>query len=157
MTPLACALPLALGAVLVAIAVVDLRSHRIPDALSFPLAAGGLAVASMVSRQPFFDHVIGMIGGYAILAFFGEVYFRRRGVEGLGLGDAKLFGAAGAWLGWTSLPSVLLIASVTGLAFAVLTQAWRTNSGRVAFGPHLALAFWLVWSFGIPWIAPKLH
>jgi leader peptidase (prepilin peptidase) / N-methyltransferase len=79
--------------------------------------------------------------GFVLLAVIGEVYFRRKGTEGLGLGDAKLFGAAGAWLGWQALPTVLLIGSVGGLVFALI----RGRTDRVAFGPWLALGLWVMW------------
>jgi len=129
-----------LALLLLTIAVIDLRTLRIPDVLSLPLMAGGLGVAWALPVLPVWHHVVGAVAGFGLLALIGEVYFRRRGVEGLGLGDAKLFGAAGAWLGWQALPAVLLVASVAGLAFAVLRR-----ERRVAFGPWLALGFWCVW------------
>jgi leader peptidase (prepilin peptidase) / N-methyltransferase len=130
-----------LGAVLLAIAVIDLRTFRIPDVLSLPLVLSGFVLAWLWPVMALHHHVIGAVAGYGMFALIGEVYFRRRGTEGLGLGDAKLFGAAGAWLGWQALPAVLLIASVSGLVFAVM----RGRDHRVAFGPWLALGFGLVW------------
>ena len=127
--------------VLGAIAIIDLRQFRIPDALSLPLALCGMLVAWLLPILPWQNHLIGAVAGFALFAVIGEVYFRHTGTEGLGLGDAKLFGAAGAWLGWQALPSVLLIAAVGGLVFALL----RGRHLRVAFGPWLALGLWLVW------------
>lgn len=88
--------------------------------------------------------------GYAALAALEEWYFRRKGREGLGLGDAKLFAVAGAWTGWMALPFILLAASCSGLLAAFATRA----SSRIAFGPHLALGFILVWFFGAPQLPP---
>ena len=82
-----------------------------------------------------------------VLAVIGEVYFRRNGTEGLGLGDAKLFSAAGAWLDWTSLPLVLLLAAGGGLLYVAVSGSLKKRAG-IAFGPWLALAFWLVWMHG---------
>lgn len=132
-----------LALVLLAITVTDMRHFRIPDALSLPLVAAGLALAA-VSQAWWPDHLIGAALGYGLLAGIGEVYFRRRGVEGLGLGDAKLFAAAGAWLGWQALPAVLLIAALGGIAQALVMH--RGQRDRVlAFGPWLALGFAAVW------------
>ena len=76
-----------------------------------------------------------------------DVYRRLRGREGMGLGDAKLLGAAGAWVGWQGLAGVLLIAAVTGLATAVVLR--RTSlSDALPFGPFLALGIWLTWLYG---------
>jgi leader peptidase (prepilin peptidase) / N-methyltransferase len=131
---------LVLTGVLGVIARVDLRTFRIPDGLSIPLILGGFIVGWLMPILPLRDHLIGAVVGFGLFAVIGEIYFRRWGAEGLGLGDAKLFGAAGAWLGWQALPSVLLIAALGGLGFALLRR-----DGRVAFGPWLALGFWLVW------------
>ncbi len=134
---------LAAGAVLTlalgAIALIDARTQRIPDRLSLPLIASGL-VWSALAEQPLLSHAIGAAAGYAALAGFGWLFFRLRSHEGLGLGDAKLFAAGGAWLGWQPLPLVLLVAALGGLGYA-LVSARR----RIAFGPWLAIAIWLVW------------
>ena len=134
------AVAVGLGLWLLAIAVIDLKTLRIPDVLSLPLVAMGLLVAGFSGVSVFAMHLIGAGLGFLVLAGFGEVFFRLRGREGLGLGDAKLFAAAGAWLGWQALPVVLLVAAVGGLVWAVL----RRQNGEVAFGPWLALGFWLV-------------
>lgn len=133
-----------LFAMLVAVAVVDLRTLRIPDWLSLPLIGGGLLWAASAGQEPWTDHLLGAAFGYASLASFGAVYFRLRGREGLGLGDAKLFSAAGAWLGWQALPLVLATASLAGLVFAIATSRSHPNA-RLAFGPWIALATWLYW------------
>jgi leader peptidase (prepilin peptidase)/N-methyltransferase len=70
---------------------------------------------------------------------------------GLGLGDAKLFAAAGAWLGPAGLPSVLVWACGAALiAVAIHSIRGQTLSrtSRIAFGPFLAFGFWIVWLFG---------
>ena len=87
---------------------------------------------------------MGAAVGYASLAGFGALYFRLRRREGLGLGDAKLFAAGGAWLGWQALPLVLAVSAVTGLIFALVTRR-RPPAAPVAFGPWLALGIWLGW------------
>jgi leader peptidase (prepilin peptidase) / N-methyltransferase len=132
----------ALTITLGAIAVIDHRTLRIPDVLSIPLIIGGLLISYGMSALPFRDHLIGAIVGFSVLWAIGEWFFRRFKTEGLGIGDAKLFAASGAWLGWQALPTVLLIATLCALAFTIATRA----SGRqIAFGPWLALALWIVW------------
>jgi len=121
------------------IAVIDLRSLRIPDSLSLSLVMAGLLFAGLDGYPAIANHLIGTGVGFLAMAGFGQAYFRLRGREGLGLGDAKLFAAAGAWLGWQGLPLVLLVASVGGLIWALITR----QKGELAFGPWLALGFWL--------------
>jgi leader peptidase (prepilin peptidase) / N-methyltransferase len=142
---------LGLGWALLTLAVIDWREFVLPDIITLPLIPSGLVVAWAIDPALLGGHALGALAGFAALALIGSVYRRVRGREGLGLGDAKLLAAAGAWLGWHGLPSVVLIAAVSALAVALATAlggsklAWTS---RIAFGPHLALAFWLVWLFG---------
>ena len=126
-------------AVLLLASIIDMREHRIPDVLTLPLIGAGIFVAAFEGLGPLQTHTIGAIAGFASLAIFGEVFFRIRGVEGLGLGDAKLFGAAGAWLGWQPLPQVLLLASVAGLVFALTRRGKIDRDDGIAFGPFICV------------------
>lgn len=141
-----------LFATLLAILVIDLRHRRIPDLLSLPLIAAGLGLALIrVSGVTATDSVIGAAAGYLIFAAIGSAFFRLRGVEGLGLGDAKLLAAAGAWLGWQMLPAVVLLAALGGLAQVAVRAALARGAPiapSLAFGPWLAAAFFLLWVWG---------
>ena len=121
---------------LAAISVIDLRTRRIPDALSLPLIIAGLSLAVILPQVYAADYFIGAIGAFALFAGMGESYFRLRGVDGLGLGDAKLFAAAGAWLGWQNLPMVLLIATTGGL-LQVLEWLAFGHLAKLVDGPAL--------------------
>lgn len=132
---------------LVLIARIDLRTHRIPDGLNLVLFAAGLGVTWALGLG-LIDHAIGAVAGYAALALLAFIYRRVRGWDGLGLGDAKLLGAGGAWIGWMGLPFALLIAASCGLAYV----AWLRVRGkalaltdRLAFGPFLAVGIATVW------------
>lgn len=142
---------LCLGGVLVSLAAIDLAVFRLPDGFTLPLLAGGLAVAALLPDKPIAGHLAGAAVGWGGLAMLAWVWRRWRGVDGIGLGDAKLLGAAGAWLGWSALPSVLLIAC--GAAFVwVGARAVRGGAAaareRIAFGAPLCLAIWTVWLEG---------
>jgi len=141
-------LPIALlfslaGWLLLTLAVLDGRHFWLPDALTLPLAALGLTLGDWVLPTPFWDRVTGAALGYGALFLIALTYRRLRGREGLGLGDAKLLGAIGAWLGWQGLPLVLLIASLSGLLWAIgLKLRGRLIDGetRLPFGTFLCLA-----------------
>jgi leader peptidase (prepilin peptidase)/N-methyltransferase len=152
-TPLGLVLALSfiLGWTLLTLAIVDARALRLPDPLTLPLLACGLAAALALPGAPFLDHLVGAVAGYGVLAVVGWVYWRLRGHEGLGLGDAKLLAAAGAWLGWRPLPSVLIIACLLALAWIAIRAAARGRGSlrrQVAFGAPLCLAIWIVWLYG---------
>ncbi|MBS0472770.1 MAG: prepilin peptidase [Proteobacteria bacterium] len=140
-----------LGWTLLTLSAIDARTGYLPDVLTLPLIAVGLVVAWLIDPAIVVEHLIGAAAGFAVFAVLGEVYRRLRGRDGLGLGDAKLLAAAGAWLGWRGLPTVVLLAALAGLAF-VLFRRMRgediTAADRLAFGPALALGIWLVWLYG---------
>jgi leader peptidase (prepilin peptidase) / N-methyltransferase len=141
----------ALGWTLLCLAVIDYRRFLLPDVLTLPLIPAGLAIAWLLDPALLPDHVLGALAGFAALALLGVAYRLLRDREGLGLGDAKLLAAAGAWLGWQALPGVVLIGALCALALTLARiAAGGTLSATtpIAFGSHLALAFWLVWLLG---------
>jgi leader peptidase (prepilin peptidase)/N-methyltransferase len=140
-----------LGWTLLCLAMIDHRHLLLPDILTLPLIPAGLAVACAIDPALLPAHVLGALAGFAAFALIGTVYRRLHGRHGLGLGDAKLLAAAGAWLGWQALPGVILIGALSALALALARAAVGsklTATTRIAFGSHLALAFWLAWLFG---------
>lgn len=141
---------LILAAFLAAIVWFDARSFRIPDWLSLPLIALGLGAAWLFRPEMIAWHLAGAAAGYLLIRGLGVLYLRMRGTDGIGLGDAKLLAAAGAWLGLAALPLVLLIASLAGL-IAVYVLRWLGRADArapVPFGPFIALGIWVVWRFG---------
>jgi len=139
------------GWLLLTLAAIDWRTYLLPDALTAALALAGLIAAWLFDRGAFADHLIAMIAGFAAFAAIAFAYRRLRGRDGLGLGDAKMLAALGAWVSWQGLPSVVLFAAIFGLAAALtLSLAGRALSRdhRIAFGTFLALGGWLVWLYG---------
>ncbi|MFN8059261.1 MAG: A24 family peptidase [Vicinamibacterales bacterium] len=100
----------ALGVALAA-AVVDLRSRRIPNALTVTAAVLGLAWQAATGGTS------GLVGSAAGVAIGGAVFFPIFALGGLGGGDVKLMAALGAWVG--PIP-VLWIAIYTAMAGAML-------------------------------------
>lgn len=136
----------ALLALLAALAWIDGRERRLPDRLTLPLVALGLLLAAWREGGPPLAEAGGAALGFAVFWALGAAFHRARGVEGLGLGDAKLLAAAGAWLGAGALPLLVLAAALAALLFvAVARAAGRRVRREVAFGPWLALAFAALW------------
>ncbi len=141
---------LAIG--LIALSVIDLETMRLPDALTLPLAMSGLALAFWAGWAPTWEwRLAAAAGAYLIILMVAHIYEYARGRAGIGLGDAKLLAVGGAWLGPDGVPATLLYACAAGLIYAAL----RSLNGkpvqhdeRLAFGPFLAAAVWLVWLYG---------
>ncbi|MEO1017665.1 MAG: prepilin peptidase [Pseudomonadota bacterium] len=130
--------------------LIDLRTMELPDSLTLALVLFGLAITGL-SLWPVFglaeleliDALAGVIAGYGIFWIINRAYRSWRGRDGLGLGDAKLLAAAGAWNGGQWLPEICLTASVVTLVIAMATGQIDDRFKAVPFGPGLALAAWL--------------
>ncbi len=148
-----------LGWVLLWLSLIDWQTMRLPNALTLPLLACGLAVTALTQPDAVTSSVIGALAGYGVFRLIGLGYRHLRGREGLGQGDAKLLAAGGAWLGWEALPWVVLLAALFGLAFAALWHLRRrvTATTALPFGPAIALAIWVGRLYGLPppWMVPS--
>jgi leader peptidase (prepilin peptidase) / N-methyltransferase len=136
-----------LGWTLLVMGLIDLRTLKLPDFGNYLLISGGLAVTYALAADAAIDHAIGAVSGFLTLFAVSWLYRQIRGRDGLGLGDAKLLAAGGAWLGWQALPGILAIAGVAGLIVAIVAQNGHgfDRYRVVAFGPYLALAIWITW------------
>ena len=144
------AITMGLAWALLVLGSIDLLAFRLPDVLTLPLTAAGLLIAVKLPDNDPVAHFAGAVVGFAALYGIAVAYRGLRGREGLGLGDAKLAAAAGAWLGWRPLPAVLLIASTAAFIAIGIGFARRGRivlAEEIAFGAPLCLAFWIVWIF----------
>ncbi|HUC72916.1 MAG TPA: A24 family peptidase [Stellaceae bacterium] len=137
-----------LGWWLLALGWIDARHWQLPDLLTLPLVVAGLAAALAFDPSGLTDRALGAALGYLALRVVAYLYRKFRGRDGLGGGDAKLLAAAGAWVGASGLPQVVLISALAGLFAAAclrLAGVRLTAASPLPFGPFLALATWLVW------------
>ena len=141
-----------LGWWLLTLGWIDVRHWLLPDILTLPLIVVGLATAWLFASDELIDRIAGAALGYVFLWLTAYAYRRLRGREGLGLGDAKLLAAAGAWVGASGLPDVVAVGAIAALAVAgglwLFGGVRFSRSSALPFGPFLALAMWLVWLFG---------
>lgn len=129
---------------LLALTLIDLRCQLLPDALTLPLLWLGLLLHA-VDILPFSspaEAILGAASGYLLFRLLAWAYRLLRHREALGGGDAKLLAALGGWLGWQSLPLLLLFASGIGLIAVLLARLLMQRPLHLpfAFGPCLALA-----------------
>jgi leader peptidase (prepilin peptidase)/N-methyltransferase len=170
------AIAFAFASALVVVSVIDLEHGIIPDVISLPGILLGLAASAFVpGGVGLWDAFVGTCLGGGLLWAIAAVYQRVVGIEGLGLGDVKLLAMIGAFLGWQSLPAVLLVASISGSVGGIALIASRRGRVRarrvlrrlgpgalarhlrrtpLPFGPFLALgalAALYVPALALPW------
>lgn len=125
----------------IVLAITDLRSHRLPNALVLPLypAAAVVCVARAVDLGAVWPVVSGAVGG---LVLFAAYLLLRRFGGGVGGGDVKLAGAVGMLAGSVD-PVAPVVATAlafvgAGVVAAVLIASHRaTRSTRIPFGPFM--------------------
>lgn len=133
------------------LACIDARSGWLPDLFTLGLLTLGLGAAALQAHSTgLSDSAWGAVFGYGVLWCTARLFKALSGREGLGGGDPKLLAAIGAWMGWTALAPILLVASVSGVLVAVTMQGlghWPKQQA-FAFGPFLALAVPIVGAVG---------
>jgi len=139
------------AALLLSILLVDFAAFRIPDLLVGMLLAWGGVQAAWMGHPPWRSAALGaLIGGglFWVLAWIGQ--------GGLGMGDVKFMAAEGALLGFPLILQGMfwgiLFGGVAALILLATKRAGRKD--RMAYGPYLVLAAWLVylmtWNL-LPW------
>lgn len=125
---------------LLAMTFIDLDTQLLPDDLTLPLLWLGLLINLDGTFVPLRDAVIGAAVGYLALWSIYWLFKWVTGKEGMGYGDFKLLAALGAWLGWTALPSIILLSSVVGalVGIALIATAKLGRGKPMPFGPYLS-------------------
>ncbi|MDX6285422.1 MAG: leader peptidase (prepilin peptidase) / N-methyltransferase [Frankiales bacterium] len=142
-----------LGAVGVALALIDIDTKRLPNALvlpSYPIAMALLAIAAGVNGQ-WGDFVRALLGMAALYGFYFALVLAVP--RGMGFGDVKLAGVLGLYLGWLGWGQVIaggflgfLVGSVAGIGLMVARRAGRKT--EIPFGPFMLLGAFLAVFWG---------
>lgn len=136
------------AAVGIALAVIDVDTHRLPDAIVLPsyVVAGVLFAAAAVLEGSGESLLRAVLGGALLFAFY--LVLRLIQPRGMGMGDVKLAGLIGlhlAWIGWAALLVGALAAFVLGGLFGVvLLLARRARlASAIPFGPWMLAGAWV--------------
>jgi len=123
-------------AALIALAGIDYDHKLLPNRIVYPLAGYGLIATVLVERDDLVEHVAAGAGAFAFLLAAVIAYPR-----GMGMGDVKLAGAMGLFLGLSVIPA-LLVAFLAGSVVGLAILAREGAAGRkkaIPFGVFLAL------------------
>ena len=115
--------------------VIDFKTYLLPNIYVFPFA--GLGVIFHILTQFYYltlnEMIIGGAAGYAILwviRFAGNKYY---GQDSLGLGDVKLLGASGLWLGLDGVLFAMTLGAMVGLIHGICLALYKTISLKEPF------------------------
>jgi leader peptidase (prepilin peptidase)/N-methyltransferase len=130
-------LGLVLVGLLVPIALIDFDSRIIPNVIVGPGAVIGIALVLATKSDDIVEHLIAgaAAGGFLLAAVLAYP-------RGMGMGDVKLAGMMGVYLGRAVAPAMLiamLAGTVIGAAIIARKGAKEGRKTAVPFGPFLAL------------------
>src|SRR5438128_4033829 len=130
------ALELPFAAMLIAVSEIDLEHRIIPNRILAPAAVWGLAAGAVVRTDHLPELLIAGAGAFGFLLLAALIQ-----PKGMGMGDVKLAGVMGLYLGASVLPAMLigfLTGSIVGIAMFARYGVAARKMG-VPFGPFLAL------------------
>ena len=123
-------------AALVSVAFIDLEHRIIPNRILLPAAIWAAAVAPFVRTDELAELALAGVGAFVALLLAALVY-----PGGMGMGDVKLAGVMGLYLGTAVIPAMLVAFFAGSLLGAVmmLREGLAARKKGVPFGPFLAL------------------
>ena len=135
------AVRLLFGCAMIVLFVIDLQHKILPNVITLPGIVAGFLL-SEVAGPGWLSSLIGIAVGAGSLFAIAEVYYRVRHEEGLGMGDVKMLGMIGAFLGWKLVLVTLVLSSIAGSIVGVVVLVARRESLKYAlpFGTFLAVA-----------------
>jgi len=134
---------------------IDLKHYIIPDVLNF-----GLIFFAFIKNffpdlnlnftQNLETSIIGGLVGYFAIWSIIQLYYLIKKIEGMGLGDAKLMAGIGLLFGWQSIPFILFVSAILGLAMVLpsLINKKRNLKTEIPFGPYIITAGVIYYCFG---------
>jgi leader peptidase (prepilin peptidase)/N-methyltransferase len=148
-----------LAAIAVALSLIDIDVHRLPDSIVLPSYGVGVALLALASWNPggtsdwpaLGRAAVGALAMFALYLVILLVY-----PAGMGWGDVKLAGVLGlylGWVGWGALVVGWFAAFLLGGLYSVALLATRRASRKsgIPFGPWM-LAGAIVGVAAGPWL-----
>ena len=123
-------------ALLIALAAIDFDHRLLPNKIVYPMAVYGVIATVLVDRGDLVENLAAGAGAFLFLLVAVIAYPR-----GMGMGDVKLAGAMGLYLGLSVIPALLaafLSGSVVGI-FIIAREGAQGRKKAVPFGVFLAL------------------
>lgn len=143
-----------LAAITVALALIDLSTHTLPNAIVLPSYVVGavlLAFDAIASsdQKALIRAIIGAVVMWLLYLAMALMY-----PEGMGFGDVKFAGVLGlflGYLGWDVLVTGAFAAFVLGGLFALALIAFKKTNLKsgIPFGPWMVAGAWLGVFFGV--------
>ena len=131
---------LALAAILVVAAVIDVRTFTISNRLNLTVALGAPLYWASVSLSPWPDMAAQLAGAATVFLLLAAAFYAGM----MGGGDVKLAAALSLWFSPVSTLKFLVLMSIAGGVLTLVVLAWhraRKREGRPEVPYGVAIAF----------------
>lgn len=144
---------------LIALSFIDIDHQLLPDVMVLSFLWLGLLLNTAGVFTELQAAVVGAAAGYLSLWLVFHIFRLVTGKEGMGYGDFKLLALFGAWLGWQSLPLIILLSSFVGalIGIGLIVFRGRDRAQPLPFGPYLAAGGWVALLWGNEIVAQYLQ
>ena len=140
---------------LIVVAVIDAKTRKIPNRLTYPLTPALLVlmvVAAFLNDEP--SRAVAVVAG-GLGGFLGLLILALIQPRGMGMGDVKLAGFIGiglGYLGWGHVVLGLFGGFLLGGVISIVLMVTRIRGRRdmIPFGPYLSAGALLALLFGAP-------
>ncbi|WP_455199861.1 prepilin peptidase [Kaarinaea lacus] len=135
---------------LIALSMIDFDHKLLPDDITLSFLWIGIILGLFGLFTDSTSSIIGAIAGYLSLWSVYWAFKLLTGKEGMGYGDFKLLAMLGAWMGWQTLPGIILLSSFVGaiIGISLILFRGRDRNIPIPFGPYLAIAGWIYLLWG---------
>ncbi len=135
---------------LIPLVFIDLEHQLLPDDITLPLLWLGLGLSLFGIFTDPGSAIVGAMAGYLSLWSVYILFKLATGKEGMGYGDFKLLALFGAWLGWQTIPLIIILSSLVGSIVGITLIILRRHQREIPipFGPYLAAAGWIALMWG---------
>lgn len=135
---------------LISLAMIDYDTQYLPDQITLPFLWLGLVLNLDNTFAHIESAIIGAVVGYLSLWSVHHLFKLITKKEGMGYGDFKLLALLGAWMGWQSLPAIIILSSLVGslIGISLILFKKHQRESPIPFGPYLAIAGWIALLWG---------
>ena len=130
---------------LIIIFFTDFKYYLILDKITYPITIIGFSFV-LLDESPFeiemFESLLGGAIGFFTIYLIRYIFFKIRKIEGMGMGDAKLFLLVGIWLGIKSIYIVLASSAIVGaLVGSLIIYFYKKDKNfQIPYGCFIVIA-----------------
>jgi len=122
--------------VLIVVSFIDIKYQIIPNEITFTFIPIGLILSLFFNHIKFLDSLLGLLIPAGILLLIAFIY-----KKGMGIGDVKLIGMIGVFIGWEYALISIFIGALFGSIYGIymMVTVNITRKTRIPFGPFISL------------------